>query len=323
MFIPRPHRPWPICWIYNEILLRQALLRVKPTLFLATDFNGLILNPYGRTIAIFYDASMEKLKRVGTWKPRGLSESLVHLRRQIYHNRLKKVDHIISISQAVKNDLVEYLGISKEKVTAISLGVNLDKFAPQKNKGLYASYPKYLLHLGGYGHNKNQGRIIDAFAKIAHNYPQYHLYFSGNWQTKHLKWLKSYTTELNLSHRIKYVGYVPESELASLYSNATIFLFPSLEEGFGLPVLESMACATPVITSNCSSLPEVAGDAALKVNPLSVQEIAKAIERLLQDKEEYNSLLEKGLERVHSFSWQNTVKQTLSLIENFNNEEER
>jgi len=114
---------------------------------------------------------------------------------------------------------------------------------------------------------------------------------------------------------VVFTGYVSQEKLPCLYRNADLFVFPSLYEGFGLPVLEAMACGTPVITSNTSSLPEVAGDAAVLVDPYSVEDIADAMERVLTDPDLRTELSRKGKERAKQFTWEKCARETLKVYE--------
>jgi glycosyltransferase involved in cell wall biosynthesis len=118
--------------------------------------------------------------------------------------------------------------------------------------------------------------------------------------------------QLQLRDRVKFVGYIPEEELPLWYAAATVFVFPSIYEGFGMPPLEAMACGTPVITSNTSSLPEVVGDAGLMVNPTDTQALAEAIYQLLTDPDLRNELRTRGLARSKHFSWAKTAAATLA-----------
>jgi len=120
---------------------------------------------------------------------------------------------------------------------------------------------------------------------------------------------------LELEHYVRFTGYVEEEDLPALYNGADLFVFPSLYEGFGLPVLEAMACGTPVVTSNTSSLPEVAGDAALLVDPYDVEEIATAMRRILEDEALTAELRAKGLARAKEFSWERTARETIAVYE--------
>jgi glycosyltransferase involved in cell wall biosynthesis len=119
--------------------------------------------------------------------------------------------------------------------------------------------------------------------------------------------------QLGLENHVHFMGFVPEDELPALYNGADLFVFPSLYEGFGLPVLEAMACGTPVITSNVSSLPEVAGNAALLVDPYNVDELADAMRRILSDPALAADLRARGLERAQQFSWERTAQETLAV----------
>jgi len=121
--------------------------------------------------------------------------------------------------------------------------------------------------------------------------------------------------KLGLKSCVHFTGYIPEGDLPALYNGADLFVFPSLYEGFGLPVLEAMACGTPVITSNTSSLPEVAGDAALLVDPYDVDAIAEAMRRVLTDLNLAGELRVKGLARASEFSWERTARETLAVYE--------
>jgi glycosyltransferase involved in cell wall biosynthesis len=120
---------------------------------------------------------------------------------------------------------------------------------------------------------------------------------------------------MGLERRVRFIGYVPDADLPALYSGATLFCYPSLYEGFGLPPLEAMACGAPTITSNTSSLPEVVGDAALTVDPTSVESIAVALRRFLQDPELRETYRQKGRQRAATFSWQRTAQLTRGVYD--------
>ena len=130
--------------------------------------------------------------------------------------------------------------------------------------------------------------------------------------------LKSIDLEEELSDKIILTGYVVDTDLPILFSLSELFLFPSLREGFGIPIIEAMACGTPVITSNTSSMPEVAGDAACLVNPNSTENIYEAISKVRSDKNYKNQLTEKGLARYTKFTWENAARQVLGIYQTFN-----
>ncbi|MBE9070581.1 glycosyltransferase family 4 protein, partial [Leptolyngbya cf. ectocarpi LEGE 11479] len=129
--------------------------------------------------------------------------------------------------------------------------------------------------------------------------------------------LRLYVQELGLGERIKFLSYVPYKKLPELISNAIAFVFPTLWEGFGLPPLEAMACGTPVITSNISSLPEVVGDAAISIDPRNVDQLANAMKMLANDFQLRHKLKQLGLERAKQFSWQKTGRTTVKVLKEF------
>lgn len=171
----------------------------------------------------------------------------------------------------------------------------------------------YLLFLGNTDPRKNTEGVLRAYHDY-HNRSQHplKLVVTGLKQ----EYVENMLADMNLKEcapNIVYTGYVPGEDLPALYNGAFAFLYPSLLEGFGIPVLESMACGTPVITSNCSSLPEVAGKDGLLVNPFSAQEITEAILLLEADTELYQRQVEYGLSRVKLFSWKHTAQSYLKL----------
>jgi glycosyltransferase involved in cell wall biosynthesis len=125
---------------------------------------------------------------------------------------------------------------------------------------------------------------------------------------------------LQLSSHVHFTGYVPDAHLPALYSGASVFVFPSLYEGFGLPVLEAMACGTPVITSNCSSLPEVTGEAAILVNPMDANAVSSAMQHVLEDPEFATNTSHKGITQAARFSWDQTARKTIVVYERLLNE---
>ncbi|WP_018467515.1 glycosyltransferase family 4 protein [Calidithermus timidus] len=303
---PRPHKPAQAYWIYNEFFLRYALLRTRPRVFFAPDFNGLVLNPFGRTVATLYDLTPFKLGDLG--------DPFSAARWRTYARRLKRADHLVAISSSAKQDAVQILSIPPERVTVTPLAVNHQRFKPSVAEGRYAGAGRYLLHGGAFNPNKNQAGLLQAFARLAPHHPGLELRFFGPWAPEHLEWLGRERQRLGLDERVKHVGYVATEDLPSLYGNAAAFVFPSLEEGFGLPVLEAMASGAPVVTSNCSSLPEAAGEAALLVDPRDPEAIAAAVRRVLEEPGLAEHLREKGYAQAARFTWEATARKTWEVL---------
>lgn len=310
LLLPRPHRPAQVYWLYNEAILRYGLVRFRPKVFLAPDFNGLVQNPFGSTVAVLHDLTELKLR---TSSASNLSEQASLWRWQAYYRKLRAAEHILTISESVKRDAAQLLNIPETRMEVVYHGLDQDRFQAVRG-GDYAERPPYFVNIGGRNPNKNQTNIVAGFAEIAHEHPDVHLYFAGPWQKSDLAWLEQQAAAHQLTGRIQHLGYVPDDAMTSLYSHALGFVFPSLEEGFGLPVLEAMACGTPVITSNRSSLPEVAGDAGLLVNPQDAPAIGAAMKQLVTDEALRQDLRAKGLARARTFTWQRTAQKTLEIM---------
>ncbi len=206
----------------------------------------------------------------------------VHKRRlRIIEN---EIDKVIAVSNSTKNDLLEVSSLKPEQIEVIYEGVD-ERFKPANERGKAKFKKKYnlpgefILAIGGTGERKNLKRIRDA--------------------------CKNFNLVVSLQDLT-----VSDEELPLLYSSAQVLVYTTLYEGFGLPILEAMACGTPVITSNVSSMPEVAGNAALLINPIDEYEIKKSVNDVLNDKNLRKELVEKGVERAKEFTWEKTAEQT-------------
>lgn len=227
---------------------------------------------------------------------------------------IKKAKHIIAVSQNTKRDLVRLLGIAEEKVTVIYNGVDHSIFKPNGSKP--APFP-YILYVGSERPRKNLLRLLEAFARLKKSgrFGDLKLLKVGT-PGRSMAFRKSVqraVEELGLEGDVIFTEHVGDHELAAHYGSASALVYPSLYEGFGLPVVEAMACGCPVITSNTSSLPEVAGDAALLVDPCDVDALSDAIARILEDDHLRRRLAAEGLERSKRFSWALSASQTLAL----------
>ncbi len=227
---------------------------------------------------------------------------------------------IITVSHSAKKDLVKFLGISEEKIEVIYHGSepetahlkNKSYLGPAENKG--ESDAPYILWVGRMYHHKNLTRLLYAYNKLIKTYQgiKHRLVLCGMKGWGYPSFAKT-MEDLNLQDKVIFKGYVPDDELKLMYSNASLFAFPSLAEGFGFPILEAMSCGTPVVTSNCGAMAEIAEDAALLVDPYDVDEIAEAMYRVLTDENLRKDLIKKGLERASQFSWERTARETLAV----------
>jgi glycosyltransferase involved in cell wall biosynthesis len=224
---------------------------------------------------------------------------------------LNQAQHIICNSQATAKDLVDFFHIPPNKITPIPLAYNRTHFQflnlPTRN---------YFLYVGRQDPYKNLQRLITAFSALPHR-NDYELWLAGPYDKRYSPLLEIQTQELGISHLVKFLNYVSYDELPIIINQAIALVFPSLWEGFGLPVLEAMACGTPVITSNVSSLPEVAGDAAILINPYNPGEITAAMTTIINDSETRKQLSEKGLKRANQFSWEKTGLATVEVLKQY------
>lgn len=206
---------------------------------------------------------------------------------------------ILTVSEFTRAEILEWSGLQADAVCNVGCGVD-PSFRPEGDVTLLP-FP-YLLCVSNRKRHKNEARVVAAFAR------------SGLARTMSLVFTGDSTPQLarcieqhHLTTSIGFAGRVPETRLPPLYRGAEALVFPSLYEGFGLPILESMACGTPVVTANITAMPETAGDAALLVDPMSVDEISEAMNRTVSDTSLRRQLRDKGLARASTFSWQNTA----------------
>jgi len=222
--------------------------------------------------------------------------------------------HVIADSAATQRDLAHFYGVPAEKVSVVYPGRDerLVRVDPTPVRARYDLPPDYLLHVGTLQPRKNLSRLIDAVAHLRGQWPLVQLVLAGQpgWQAGPI--LEQARANAGF---VRLLDYVPDDDLAGLYSGARAFVFPSLYEGFGFPVLEAMACGTPVVCANTSSLPEVAGDAALLVDPQDTAALAAAIGQLLSGEALRASLAAKGLEQVQKFSWERAATETLKVLD--------
>jgi glycosyltransferase involved in cell wall biosynthesis len=243
---------------------------------------------------------------------------------------------IIADSQATKRDLVEILHTEPDKIHVIYLGVS-DRFTPVTNPGelarvkmTYGIGGPYILYVGTLQPRKNLVRLLEAFSRVVRavdeGYEEMNPYdpadpphrlslvlagAKGWWYDEVFRAVE----QMDLVERVIFPGYVKGDDLPALYSGADLFVLPSLYEGFGLPVLEAMACGTPVVASNVSSLPEIVGDAGVLADPTDSGALARAMIRVLMDPARAADLRERGLVQVRQFTWDRCARETLGVLE--------
>lgn len=260
----------------------------------------------GPTVLTLFDLSFV---RHPEWHP---ADRVKHFEKYCL-KKLSKVEAIITISEFSKKEIINLLGLSPAKIHVTYLGVD-QKFMPGE-KGMEGLPKEYVLFLGNLEPRKNLQTLLRAYQSLPGNlrerYPMVIAGASG-WHTQELK------KALHLiQDREKPIltGYVPQQLLPDLYRGASLFVYPSFYEGFGLPVLEAMACGIPVVASNTSSLPEVVGETGILINPYDADELRDAIGKVLEDPGQRKEMSERGLERAKLFSWDKCARETLSVYQ--------
>lgn len=230
-------------------------------------------------------------------------------------------DKIITVSESSKNDIIKFLNVDESKIEIVYNGVDYEKFNKYYTEDIklivrnkYNLPQNYILYMGTLEPRKNIDSIIEAFALIKKqkDFDNIKLVIAGKkgWLFEDIFNL---VDKLNLKDHVIFTDYVDETDKPIIYNMAKLFVFPSLYEGFGIPVLEAMASSVPVIASNVSSLPEVAGNAAILVNPKDIEGIAKNIIKILSDDDLKNELVRKGHIQAQKFTWEGSAEKLYNI----------
>ncbi|MCE2490620.1 MAG: glycosyltransferase family 4 protein [Anaerolineae bacterium] len=305
--------PWLMrLWFRARIPLPVETFTGPLTTFHATDF---VLPPVRRgtkTLVQIHDLSFMRMPEtsppaLGAWLQRVVPDSV------------RRADHVLADSNATRDDLLEFFDVSPStRVSVLHGGVD-ERFLREPAGRQQAIRKKYRLDhwpfifsLGTLQPRKNHGRLVEALCRMVQEGLDLHLVIAGG-----AGWLSEpfyrQLKESGIQDRVHLIGFVDDEDLPALYSAAEVFAFPSLYEGFGLPVLEAMACGTPVVTSDLSSLPEVAENAALLIDPLDVEALADALRRLLDDSELRRQLIQAGQTRAGKFTWRKSARELLEV----------
>jgi alpha-1,3-rhamnosyl/mannosyltransferase len=245
-------------------------------------------------------------------------EAFIRKKRERYRQIAGSADRVITVSGSTKKDVMEHLGIPEERIDVVPLGID-SVYRPVSEEEARAVAARhgidgpYLLFVGNVSSRKNLVRMIEAFALLPAALREDHIFVMAGMVTFGGEEALAAIEALGLNDSVKHLGFVPHGDLPALYSGASAFMFATLYEGFGLPILEAMACGTPVVASNLSAHPEVAGEAAILVDPTDTDAIAVATAKILEDESLRESLIEKGLARAGHFTWENTARRTLEV----------
>ncbi|MCJ7602521.1 MAG: glycosyltransferase family 4 protein [Desulfobulbaceae bacterium] len=304
VFLLRCHR-----WLRYEQALRKLCRTSRFDLYHETDFVP-AKQQFLPAVYSVYDLSLMRF-------PQTHPLDRVLFFDFFFKRRIQYATHILTISNYIRREIIDYFGIDDKCASFVPLApaACFTPMAEHRVEAVRSKYHvpvNYLLFAGTIEPRKNIQLLIKALQKID---GAISLVLTG-WQGWGEKQWMQIMQETGIAHRVIVTGHIPDSDLAALYNGATAMIYPSLYEGFGLPIIEAMACGCPVICSNTSSMPEVAGDAALLIDPTDVETLRRAIENVLNDRRKRDQLKELGIERARLFSWRETARQTVTLFRN-------
>lgn len=226
-------------------------------------------------------------------------------------DRWQKIDHVITVSEHSRRDVLAHVPLRPDQVSVTPLGLDVERFRPAEHR---QEGRPYVFCVAGSDPTKNVPVLIEAFANLPETLrSRFDLVLAGDLCKR--EDIRAAIERLGIGAQSRLVGLLSDEALVTHYQQATVFVFPSLYEGFGLPVLEAMGCGCPVICSNASSLPEVAGEAAVLVDPRRSDRLAEELARVLTSTELQASLRVRGLTRAKEFLWDRTARQTVAVYE--------
>ncbi len=298
-------------WHRANIPLPVEMFTGALDIYHATDFVLPPTHKKTRTLLTVHDLSFVRV-------PETAQPSLKAYLDRVVPKSVQRADHIVADSTATKEDLIALYNTPPDKITVLLSGVE-SRFHPITDisiketlqKKYYFNRP-YIFAVGTVQPRKNYERLIQAVAQVRAQGTEIDLVISGGKGWLDHPIFKS-IDDLNMKDHVHLIGYADDADLPALYSFATVVATPSLYEGFGLPVLEGMACGTPVLTANISSLPEVAGDGAVLIDPYNVDEMAQGLHQLIHDDTLRGSLRTRGLKRATELTWERSARQLLGI----------
>jgi len=253
--------------------------------------------------------------------PEAYDPSYLHFLRTMLPRALRAADHIITVSENTRRDLLRHYGVSPSKVGVVYNGVGeiflrrFDHETLEAKRREYGLPEKFILSVGTIEPRKNFGLLVEAFACLKLREKMDHQLVLVGKKDRDYPAVAAIIAKYGLQSEVHLPGWVPVEDLAAIYQLADLLAYPSLYEGFGLPLLEAMASGLPVIASNVSAIPEVVGDAALLVSPTDPEELTNAMRAALREKSLREELAEKGLKRARKFSWDRAAENTLRIYE--------
>ncbi len=307
----RLFRILPLRFLLEQIYLPLLSRRYRIDVVHSLHYSFPLLPLRARRVVTFHDMTSFTMPSVHIYV------KMIYYRFFI-SRAVRQADHIIFVSQSALLDCRQLFHLPLENATVAHLGKSsafkpaTDRANIQPTLDRYEIPANYILYVGTIEPRKNLIRLVKAFASISARHPDVVLVIAGmmGW---HAEELFVTLRKLAIEPKVIFTGYISETDKIALLQGAAIFAYPSLYEGFGIPILEAMACGIPTVTSNKGSLPEVAGDGALQVEPTDIDAIAEALEQVLSDDALRHDLQQRGTVQAARFTWQATVEQTMKV----------
>lgn len=304
----------PIRILWEQLILPFQIKKHKIDLLFSGGFTAPFVCPAKSVLMVF---DMQHINQ-----PENFSKVFLFFLKTIIYMSVKSADHILTLSNNSKNDITGHYNITPENVTATYLASDSDVFYKRSEdevdgvRNKYNLPERYLYYGAASLPHKNHKRLLNVFKSIKKNLPDVKLVLTGARDygegsiAEHIK-------SLDLDDDVILLGWLSFDEVAAIYSGAELFVFPSLHEGFGMPVLEAMACGTPVVSSNIEPLKEIVADGAILFDPYDEESMKETILSVLSGSELKNSLIKKGTDRADFFTWENTAKSTMEVFNSF------
>lgn len=331
---------WPFSFFWTQLRMSIEMIFNRPDILFIPSHTLPLIHPQNSIVTIhdigfeintsFYNdeyivsgkigrflSKLVKLVTLGKYRA-----TVIDYLRWSTRYALKKAKKIITVSNFSKKEIFDFYKIKGDKINVVYNGYNkhlyqknIDKNYEDEVLGQYGIEKPYFFYVGRIEKKKNIPMLIDSFAqlRIKNNDINEKLVLVGDASYGYDE-IKYIITSFEMNNEVIMPGWVKECHLPIIYSAATAFIFPSNYEGFGIPLLQAMACEVPIVASNCASIPEVVEDAALLINPCDSTEITEILKKLATDNDLKNELIEKGKQRVKNFSWEITARETLKII---------
>ncbi len=335
---------WPLSNFWTQIRLSYEMLAHQPDALFVPAHVLPLVHPK-KSLVTIHDVGFERQAELYSTDQigpaAGLKAKIINFLVKIftlgkfrsnildYHSwstkyALKQARAIIAVSNFTKQELIKIYGASEEKIKVIHNSYNAKLYRPIADKNLlnqaltkYGLVFPYIFYAGRLEKKKNTARLIEAFARMKQKFPELkHKLVLTGFAGLGYDEIKYVIEEFDLENEVIITGWIPEADLPFIYQGAALFIFPSLYEGFGIPLLEAMACGVPVAAANTSSIPEVAKAAAVYFDPKSKNAMAEKMAEILNDRKLADELIQRGYERVKDFSLEKCARETLKVIEN-------